>query len=323
VAVFSLAPDKKLNLFDQTNLRSDIDHFVGDIRSLDSVYARVSSLQPDMIFHLAAQSLVRESYRDPHTTWETNVQGTVNVLEAVRRWNRPCAVLIVTTDKVYENRDSLQGYCETDRLGGHDAYSASKAAAELAASSYQSSFFAESQVSLATARAGNVIGGGDWAQDRLMPDLMTAFGQGLVANIRNPDAVRPWQHVLDPLFGYLTLMAQLSGRSPSAIGSFNFGPDSEGGRTVAQLAALSARFWGEKARFKIVVEADARHEADKLLLSNQKALAKLGWAPVWGVEQAVMETVGWYRSYLGGKDAKDLCLGQIEAFERSHSHEVF
>jgi CDP-glucose 4,6-dehydratase len=316
--VFGLAlePATEPNLFDAARVCDDIDHAIIDLRDYEAIAARIATIQPTMIFHLAAQALVRESYQRPLETFETNVLGVVNLLEAVRCSGTHCAVLIVTTDKVYENREWLHGYRETDRLGGNDPYSASKAAAEIAAASYRRSFFADGRVAVATARAGNVIGGGDWAHDRLMPDLLSAFAAGKRARIRNPSAVRPWQHVLDPLAGYMALMTRLVDRETISSDAFNFGPDNSGWRTVAGIAELAALAWGADASVEIASEANAPHEAGRLMLANDKAAALLGWRPVWNVEKAVLATVDWHRSFTAGGDVRALCVSQIDNFSR-------
>lgn len=319
VSGLALPPPERPNLFEATRLASSLDHGLGDIRDLDVLIARLAATQPKMIFHLAAQALVRPSYDSPQDTFATNFMGTVNLLEAVRLWGEPCSIVIVTTDKVYENRELSYAYRETDRLGGHDPYSASKAAAEIAVSSYRASFFGDGRVALATARAGNVIGGGDWAKDRLLPDVIRALLVGAPGQIRNPHSIRPWQHVLDPLAGYMTLMSKLDSGETQACDAFNFGPALSNCRTVAEIAEMAARAWHQNARIDIVPAADAPHEAGQLMLANEKAAHVIGWRPVWDVETAIRATIDWSVAFDKGKDARALCLEQIDRYERDAS----
>ena len=239
----ALAPDRQPALFEQLGLQPRLGHFTGDIRDSELVARRLRDVRPEVVFHLAAQPLVRRSYRDPLETWSTNVMGTANILDALRDWRDPCAVVVVTTDKVYENREWEHLYREGDRLGGHDPYSASKAATELVVESYRRSYFAEGPVRIATARAGNVIGGGDWSQDRILPDLARTRAAGQPLGVRNAHAVRPWQHVLDPLAGYLLLAERLIAGDPHANAAFNFGPEAADQRTVGELVEAAGIHW--------------------------------------------------------------------------------
>ena len=295
VTGMALPPETDPNHWDLLRLNMS-DHRC-DLRDGSAVLHVLASTQPEIVFHLAAQPLVRRSYRDPLQTWSTNVMGTANLLEACRQTPSVRAILVVTSDKCYENREWSWGYRETDRLGGHDPYSASKAATEMVVASYRNSFFhREGAPLLASARAGNVIGGGDWSEDRLIPDLVRAITQQSLLEIRSPGATRPWQHVLESLSGYLLLGQQLlEGRRELAEG-WNFGPDAEGNRTVADVLARLQAHWPQ-----LSWQASAQpqpHEARLLYLDSAKAKARLGWKPVWSLSDAVIATADWYRAYL-------------------------
>lgn len=291
----SLAPNTAPNHWDLLGL-GIADHRL-DIRDSQSVVDVVADARPEIIFHLAAQSLVRRSYRDPLETWSTNVMGTACLLDACRKSDSVRAIVVVTSDKCYENREWEWGYRETDRLGGHDPYSASKAAAELVGASYRSAFFHQSGAPLlATARAGNVIGGGDWSEDRLIPDLVRAVAAGVTLEIRSPNATRPWQHVLESLSGYLLLgQGLLEGRREFAEG-WNFGPEAEGNRSVADVLTRMGAHWPELAWH--ATDQPQPHEAKLLYLDSAKARAHLGWRPVWPMDNALVATADWYRAYL-------------------------
>ena len=313
VSGLALAPDTRPALFDQLNLARRMDHAIGDIRDPALVAARLHDTRPDVVLHLAAQPLVRRSYRDPLGTWATNVMGTAHVLDTVRQLDAPCAVVVVTTDKVYENREWEHPYRETDPLGGHDPYSASKAGTELVAHSWHKAFFAKSGVRLATARAGNVIGGGDWSEDRILPDLARAFGAGHPLLVRNRHAVRPWQHVLDPLLGYLLLAERLSGPDGARFETgFNFGPEPADQRSVGALVEEARLHWA--GAWTDATDPDAPHEAGQLALSIERARLVLGWQPRWNFARAVAETVAWYRDVAGGADPAERLRGQIADF---------
>ena len=312
----ALPPDTTPALFNQLDLAASVDHFVGDIRNAELVADRVWRVQPDVVFHLAAQPLVRRSYSEPALTWETNVMGTVHVLEALRSLDNLCAVVVVTTDKVYENREWLHAYRETDRLGGHDPYSSSKSAAELAVASWRSSFFTDSSgIRVATARAGNVIGGGDWAADRVVPDLVRALTSGKPVQVRNPGSVRPWQHVLEPLSGYLLLAEKLylSG-SVLLQDAFNFGPGFDGFRTVGELVTECLRWWpGQWDRSESPGDP---HEAGLLTLATEKANSLLGWQPRWSFAEGVEHTIAWYMQFDSGTNLRCLCDEQLLKYLR-------
>jgi CDP-glucose 4,6-dehydratase len=295
-----------------TGPRSDGSDIV-DIRDRIAVQNRVLKVKPDIVLHLAAQALVRPSYREPCETFETNVQGTVNLLDSLRIIPDLRAIVVVTTDKVYENSEQGIAFAETAPLGGHDPYSASKAAADLVAQSYRRSFFLPRNIGLATARAGNVIGGGDWAEDRLIPDAIRAFKSGKPLEIRNPRAVRPWQHVLEPLLGYMKL-AEALWHDPSAGPAFNFGPNPANAATVRDLIERSGRhfntaavLWGQ--------DDGALHEAGYLSLDSSKAAAELGFQPRLSLDQTITRTWLWYMQHDAGRSALDLCMADIDAFQ--------
>lgn len=311
--VFGLAlePDTTPALFDQLGLATQMDHRIGDIRDAETLRARVADVRPDVVFHLAAQPLVLASYDDPLLTWDTNVMGTGHMLQALRGLEQPCTAVMITTDKVYENREWVHPYRESDRLGGHDPYSASKAACELVIASYRKSFFTDSPVRIASARAGNVIGGGDWAQNRILPDIARALSQGQVIPVRNPHARRPWQHVLEPLAGYLRLAsAMMEGKDLAT--SYNFGPEINDVRPVVDLVNAALTHW--PGRWQDQSDANARHEAGLLSLDIETARADLGYTPRWGFEVSVKHTIDWYRAVSDGASPIDTTLAQIRVF---------
>jgi CDP-glucose 4,6-dehydratase len=314
VSGYALAPPTQPSLFDLAKVASQLaQHTVADIRDLEAVKRAMASAKPDIIIHMAAQPLVREGYSDPVATYAVNVMGTVHLLEAVRGTPSARAVLIVTTDKCYENHDAVQSFRESDRLGGRDPYSNSKACAELAAAAYRQSFFAaDGSARIATARAGNVIGGGDWAKDRLIPDLVQAFMQGNAPLIRSPHAVRPWQHVLEPLSGYLTLCEALW--AGGADEGWNFGPNPDDAKPVSWIADRLAQLWGGKAHWTLDNNADHPHEAAYLSLDIAKAGARLNYAPRWFLDDALASIVAWYKAYAAGEDMGRVTGEQITAF---------
>ena len=293
VTGFSLAPDTTPNHF--ALLPKEYESLEGDIRDLEALRGALRRMNPDVLLHMAAQSLVRASYADPVGTYATNVMGTLHVLESIRQSPSVCAALIVTSDKCYENREAMKPYVESDPIGGHDPYSSSKGCAEILTSSMRRSFFADSSRCLiASVRAGNVIGGGDWATDRLIPDCIRAWTKGEPVRIRNPRAIRPWQHVLDPLSGYLQLAEALfAGRSAFAKG-WNFGPTLEAAWPVEKIVdALKARL----PAFDFFVEPSKEHEANLLTLNSEQARRDLGWSPRWGIETALEKTLEWYAAH--------------------------
>lgn len=303
VTGLALPPQTSPSLFDQLGLSARMDHRIADVRDQDAVRQIVDSVKPDFVFHLAAQPLVRYSYDNPVETFATNVLGTVNLLEAMRPVCKPCTVIAVTTDKCYENREWLHSYREEDPMGGYDPYSASKGAAELVISSYRRSYFstASTQVRLASARAGNVIGGGDWAQDRLIPDCIRALSAGKPIPVRSNHATRPWQHVLEPLSGYLWLAAKIANRSAPTFESerldspFNFGPNLTSNRSVEEIVREVLHHWPGEMEDRS--DPNALHEASRLNLSIDKAFHLLGWKPVWDFAETVSQTVYWYRNH--------------------------
>lgn len=314
VSGLALAPDGPNNLFERLGLARHIDQNLADIRELANVERALSSSRAELVLHLAAQSLVRPSYRDPHGTFTTNVLGGLNVLEAVRRNPNVGALVYVATDKVYRNREWVWGYRETDALGGHDPYSASKAAAELVLDGYARSYFAtRSGFGWASARAGNVIGGGDWAEDRIVPDVMRALELNQPIVVRNPTAVRPWQHVLEPLSGYLQLATALFEEPTRVSGDWNFGPADASTRTVRELAERLIALMGA-GRIELGNEQNAPHETTLLQLSVDKARRSLGWQPVLDFERAVTLTGQWYRSVRDGGDPREITVAQLREY---------
>lgn len=309
----ALAPDTRPALFEQLGLAARMDHALGDIRDSGVVARRVAETAPEVVFHLAAQPLVRRSYRDPVETFATNVMGTVHLMDALRAASARVALVVVTTDKVYENREWPHPYRETDRLGGHDPYSASKAACEIAVASYRAAFFGGGPVAMASARAGNVIGGGDWAEDRILPDFIRAAQSGAALRVRNPGALRPWQHVLDPLAGYMTLAERLHSGDPAAADAFNFGPEAADQARVGDLLRAACAHW--PVDVQDAHDPAAPHEAGLLALGIDKARTTLGWAPRWRLETAVASTIGWYRATSDGADPVARTDADIAAFE--------
>jgi CDP-glucose 4,6-dehydratase len=317
VTGLALPPETTPSLFDQLGLVGEIDHRIGDVCDAGLVAAVVREASPDVVFHLAAQSLVLRGYRTPVETWQTNVMGTINVLEALRVRDKPCAAVLVTTDKVYENREWEFGYRESDPLGGHDPYSASKAGAEIAIASWRSSYFhGASPVRIASVRAGNVIGGGDWCENRIVPDMIRALSAGQPVRVRNPRAVRPWQHVLEPLGGYLMLGQRLMESDDRRYqDAFNFGPTSEAVRNVRALVEEGLRHW--PGVIEDASDPNQPHEAGQLALSIDRACTRLGWMPRWDFERTVAETMTWYRGALEGDAAgiRERSLASIRAYE--------
>ncbi len=294
VSGVALDPDTSPNHWDQLGL-TIADHRL-DIRDLAKVEAALAEIRPEIVFHLAAQPLVRRSYRDPIENWSSNVMGTAYILEACRHVDSVNAVVAVTTDKIYENKERTEGYVESEPLGGHDPYSASKAACELLIDSYRKAFFTDQdRPLLASARAGNVIGGGDWAEDRLIPDLVRAVTESDHLVIRSPHATRPWQHVLECLAGYLLLGQRLFERRLNFAEAWNFGPRSEDNRTVAEILSSLQSHWPDLEWRQ--TDSPQPHEANLLYLNSQKANEKLDWQPVWSVDKALQETADWYRDF--------------------------
>lgn len=314
VSGLSLAPTSEPSLFRLLNgTRSPASEGIVDIRDRLAVAARVMVTRPEIVLHLAAQPLVRAGYRDPLMTFETNVQGTANLLDALRIAPDVRSIVVVTTDKVYENPETGQPFREDDPLGGHDPYSASKAAAEIVTASYRQSFFAARRIGIATARAGNVIGGGDWADDRLIPDAVRAWTGGTVLQVRRPGAIRPWQHVLEPLNGYLDL-AEALWNDPDAATALNFGPDHGAAASVGTLLKLAREAYGQGETHLAETE-EGPHEAGYLMLDSSRAGAVLGYRPTWDLPETVNRTMDWYRRLNRGLSARNLCLRDISDFE--------
>lgn len=313
VTGIALPPDNEPNLFRLIALNEYLQSHFCDIRDLSTLTALVAESDPEIVFHLAAQPLVLKSYRDPILTFNTNIMGTANLLEALRSAPRLQAVVVVTTDKVYENLETLHAYHETDALGGHDPYSASKAACEVVTTSYRKSFYAERNVAISTARAGNVIGGGDWSDDRLIPDAVRKWEAGETLHLRHPEAIRPWQHVLEPLSGYLAL-AEKTCHTPSLAGAYNFGPGIEDSASVCTVIDAAQLAYGAGA-IRFGSEEHTPHEADILRLDNSKASKVLGVTPRWGLSEAISRTMHWYREWHRGANPLQLCEHDIVAFE--------
>ncbi|MDR1063609.1 MAG: CDP-glucose 4,6-dehydratase [Azoarcus sp.] len=316
VTGFALPPPTDPSLFALARLDREIRSIIADLRDADAIDRAVWEAQPEIVLHLAAQALVRQSHADPVQTYAVNVMGLVTLLEAARRAGSIRAIVIVTSDKCYENRDWTWGYRENDPLGGHDPYSSSKACAELVAAAWRASFFnaPASQTFIATARAGNVIGGGDWAKDRLVPDILRAIDGGEPVRLRNPEATRPWQHVLEPLNGYLLLAEKLYREGGDHAAAWNFGPADEDAKPVKWLAERLMQYWKPQ---EIRLEIDARprpHESHHLKLDASSARARLGWRPRWNLETALAHTAAWYRAWQEGENMRDFTLRQIAAF---------
>lgn len=306
-------PPAEPSLFRLLGLERRMRSVYGDIRDLEGLRRIFDETRPEVVFHLAAQPLVREGYRDPAGTYSTNVMGTVHLLECVRRTDSVRSVVNVTTDKVYENRGDGRGYRETDRLNGFDPYASSKSCSELVTDSYRKSFFAAREIAVSTARAGNVIGGGDFAADRIIPDCVRAVLAGRPVRVRNPDSVRPYQHVLEPLGAYLLLAMRQYG-DKGLMGSYNVGPDSGGCLTTRALAELFCRAWGGEARWEAPGRPDGPHEDSVLRLDCAKIRAALGWRPRWSAERAVEETAAWAKAWSSGEDMARYTQRQIQDF---------
>jgi CDP-glucose 4,6-dehydratase len=316
VTGLALDPPGAPSLYEGTALAQAIDSRRGDVRDPAAVAAAFEQRRPEIVFHLAAQALVRRSYREPVETFATNVLGTVNCLEAARACASVRALVVVTSDKCYRERGPGAAHAESDPLGGRDPYAASKACAEIATGAYRESFFTPRArgALVASARAGNVIGGGDWAEDRLVPDLMRAFAGGRAAAIRNPGATRPWQHVLDALHGYLILGERLHAGERDAAAAWNFGPGGESVRAVSWVADGLVRRWGGAAAWTHAREESVA-EAEELRLDSARARERLGWRPQLALEEALDWVVEWHKADLPGADARDLTLRQIERFQ--------
>jgi CDP-glucose 4,6-dehydratase len=313
----SLDPPTNPNLYEVAQIANGIESFRADVRDLVRLKELLALTKPEIVFHMAAQPLVRASYLDPVETYSTNVMGTVALLEACRQTESVKTIVVITSDKCYENREWVWSYRESDSMGGYDPYSSSKGCTELVSHAYWSSFFSDPKTNspaLATARAGNVIGGGDWAHDRLLPDILNAFREGRAAKIRNPNSVRPWQHVLDPLSGYVMLAQHLSDRPCTKSEGWNFGPNPSEESSVESVAQKAVDRWGGGVRLDLKGASDQVHEAATLRLDISKAKSILGWKPKISLEYAIELTVAWEKSRLEGKSMRDYTVNQIKEY---------
>jgi CDP-glucose 4,6-dehydratase len=315
---YALEPPTSPSLFKEAKIDDLITSYVGDIRDLEYLQKVMQRVQPEIVIHMAAQPLVRESYKNPVETYSINVMGTVHLLEACRNTSSVKAIVNVTTDKCYENKEWHWGYRENEPMGGYDPYSNSKGCSELITSAYRNSYFNPKEydkhrVALASARAGNVIGGGDWADDRLIPDFIRAIVKGEKVRIRSPYAIRPWQHVLEPLSGYLTLAAKLYLEGSSFSQGWNFGPDDSDAQNVERITKAICKFWGEGASFEIDTNPQP-HEANYLKLDCSKAKAELNWIPKWSIETTLKSIVDWNKAFLRGESIRQVTESQIDQY---------
>ncbi|SDF28437.1 CDP-glucose 4,6-dehydratase [Sporomusa acidovorans] len=321
VTGFALHPPTDPNLFELCQLKTLVQSIYGDVRDAGHLKQSILEIKPDIVIHMAAQPLVRESYKIPAETYAINVMGTVNLFEAIRRCNTVKAVINVTTDKCYENKEWVWGYRESEPMGGYDPYSNSKACSELVTASYRNSFFNPCQyekhgVAIATARAGNVIGGGDWANDRLIPDCIRALSHKEKIIIRNPQAIRPWQYVLEPLGGYLLLAQRLYEEGIAFADSWNFGPNDADARSVEWIVQKLCKQWGNGAAYMVTNELQA-HEANYLKLDCSKAKMRLGWRPRWNLSTAITKIYEWYTVFQAGDSLNTACRNQIEEYSNT------
>jgi CDP-glucose 4,6-dehydratase len=319
VCGYSLEPASAQSLFRVASIADGMDSVISDIRDLEKLKDTLNQFQADVVIHMAAQPLVRFSYRNPVDTYSTNVLGTVNLLEAVRNCASVKAVVNVTTDKCYENKERLWGYRENEPMGGHDPYSSSKGCSELVTAAYRASFFnTPAAASVATARAGNVIGGGDWSEDRLIPDLIKHFENNQPVMIRSPNAIRPWQHVLEPLYGYLMLAERLCTEGHVFSQAWNFGPSDDDVRPVAAVVEYMANKWGNGVAWN-VDRTDQLHEAQLLRLDTSKAKHVLGWVPKWDLGIALDSIVEWHKKFTAGEDMRAVTLAQMSQYEKTRA----
>lgn len=309
----ALEPPTEPALFDAARVGVGMEHLVADIRDFAAIERLIVEAAPEIVIHMAAQPLVRQSYVDPIETYGTNVMGTVNVLEGARRAGSVRAIVNVTTDKCYENREWLWGYRENEPMGGHDPYSSSKGCAELVSSAFRNSFLAAEGIALATARAGNVIGGGDWAKDRLVVDVLRALTAEIPVLIRNPEAIRPWQHVLEPVSGYLQLAQALFEHGATFAEAWNFGPADTDAQPVQWVVEQLCDAWGRSARWQMQ-PGEHPHEATYLKLDISKARQRLDWSPRWTLDEALRQTVDWHKGWLRGEDMRSLTFEQISRY---------
>lgn len=319
---YALTPPTSPSLFDTCNLAKQMNCIIGDIRDYQNLADTIAKFKPEIVIHMAAQPLVRDSYKIPIETYATNVMGTVNILEAVRHTDSIRSVVNVTTDKCYENKEWHWGYRENEAMGGYDPYSASKGCSELVTASYRQSFFnpqkynTDHQVALASARAGNVIGGGDWATDRLIPDILKSISTGQKVNIRSPHAIRPWQHVLEPLSGYLLLAEKLYNEGIKFSEGWNFGPEDKDAKSVEYIVNHLCKLWGKDASYTIDSNPQP-HEAGYLKLDISKARNLLNWQPRWSLDIALNKIINWQQAYQTAKTMQETCLAQIHEYEKT------
>lgn len=322
VCGYAKEPTEEQILFQISGIEEKIENVYGDVRDLQHIQQVMQAFQPEIVFHLAAQPIVRESYRNPVDTYSTNVMGTVNVLEAIRYCKSVKSVVNVTTDKVYENQETTRAYVETDRLDGYDPYSNSKSCSELVTNSYKKCFLQPEQVAVSTCRAGNVIGGGDFSKDRIIPDCFRAVKNGEKIVLRNPNSVRPYQHVLDPLAAYLQVAQMQFENRLRYEGAYNIGPNQEDNVTTGELADLFCEEWGNGASWECHEEVKAVHEAGLLYLDCTKFKQTMGWQPVWNIKNTIQKTVEWYMEYVSGNDVAACMDKQIVEFYEEVSYEV-
>lgn len=318
VVGISLAPPTAPSLYEQARVAEGMTSLRADIRDLDSVKTIFNEYKPEVVFHLAAQPLVRYSYREPVETYQTNVMGTLNILEAIRSIDSVRAAVMITTDKCYENREWEWGYRENEPMGGHDPYSSSKGCAELLIASYRDSYFpgenyTEHKTAIASVRAGNVIGGGDWAEDRLIPDIIRSVQSDSEVHIRNPNSIRPWQHVLEPLDGYIELAEKLFISGEQYAEAWNFGPKEEDAKPVQWIVEKMTHSWSDKAKWVIDI-GEHPHEANYLKLDCSKAHSKLNWWPKWSLETTLEKIIEWHKADAAGKDMKQFTFNQIQEY---------
>lgn len=312
---FSLNPLEKTCLFNEANVHDHLaEHTIADIREYQSLKQALDRAKPEIVFHLAAQPLVRESYRSPLETYSSNVMGTANLLEALRHSSYTKSAVFITTDKVYQNKEWLWAYRESERLGGHDPYSASKACSELVIDSYRQSFFEKSECWIATARAGNIIGGGDWSKDRLVPDIIRAVQEASVLSIRSPEAIRPWQHVIEPLYGYMLLALALCERKDEARSAFNLGPKDSDCQNVRFICARAESHFKDRLRVEYYDQRKDLHEANFLKLDSTKAKVQLSWQTLLPLEKALDWTFAWYEQHAAGESAASLSTKNIQQY---------
>lgn len=319
VSGYSLDPPTKPSLFELADVASGMNSNIADIRNYEELQTAILKFDPEIIFHMAAQPLVRLSYEEPLETYSTNVMGTANLLNAARGCTNLKSILVITTDKCYQNNEWYWGYRETDRLGGYDPYSNSKACCELVVSSFRDSFFNERKydehgVAIASVRAGNVIGGGDWAADRIIPDAIKSFLKDENLLVRSPEAIRPWQHVLEPLRGYLTLAQELFENGIEKAGAYNFGPDESDAKPVSWIMDQLCDVWQGGASW-YTESFEQPHETNYLKLDCTKSKTELGWLPTWNLDRALLEISNWYKSYRNNEDMRHVTLKQIESYQ--------